>query len=398
MTQRERTLGIVVGSVVLTVAAVFIVIRVSTAFENRDQELSKLDREKKQKDRTVQAGERAVRQLKEFEKRSLPGDPSLAGSLYSQWLLKEAVAAGIASQSGSGVTLGPVVPRGDVYTRHTFLIDGQADLRQVAHFLYKFHSVGYLHRISRMNLKPLTGKKQLDVNITVEALSLKDAPNPKELTPPPSDRLAGESIESYVAAITGRNLFAPANTPPRIEVSRSQRGNPKRSISFTAKGSDADPLDQLSWAFDGPVPDGAKLDAKSGEFRWTPDKTGQYEVAIRVTDDGIPAKSAVEKVKIEVVDAPPESPKPKKLDFDPAQHSFVTAILQSNGKWQVWVAVRTEGKILRFEEGDKVSVGSLNAVVKNIRSDEAEFSLDDGRSLTVSIGKSLATEELKSGG
>jgi hypothetical protein len=393
MTQRERTLGVAIGVCVLAVAAVFMVNAANSAFDSRETQLMELEQEKRKKDRSVQAGVRAERQLKDFEKRSLPGDPTLAGSLYSQWLLKKAVESGIASPN---VSLGPARPKVDVYVMHSFLLDGQADLKQVTHFLYQFYSAGYLHRIGRINLKPLTGKKLLDVNITVEALSLKDAPNVAELKPPPSDRIAGKSLESYVDSIVGRNLFFPANQPPKFASPGTQRGNPNRSVSFTVKGSDPDPLDTLWYSLEGPVPEGAKLDPKTGNFSWTPTKLGEYEVAIRVSDDGLPAKSSVEKVKIAVTDPPPqvaETPKPMKLDFDPAQHSFVSAILQTNRKWQIWVSVRTEGKILRFEEGDKVSVGSVNAVVKSIRPEEAEFALEDGRSLIVRIGKTLAAEE-----
>lgn len=392
MIQRERLLAIGGGLVLLTIAAIVIGNWVSGAFETRNEQLSVLEKEAAEKDRTVRAGERAVGQLRDFEKRSLPGDPSLAGSLYSQWLLNRAVEAGIA---GPNVSPGPARPRGDVYVEHSFIVDGYADLSQVTKFLYQFYNTGYLHRIGRLNLTPVAGKKQLKLNLKIDALSLKNAPNVKELIPPPGTRLAGATLESYLDSILRRSLLGPANNPPSIATPGSQRANPSRSISFTVKGSDSDPLDKLSYYFEGTPPEGAKLDEKTGEFRWTPEKLGEYEVAIRVTDDGLPAKSAVEKVKIAVVEPPPpvvEVAKPTKLDFDPAAHAFLSAILQTNGKWQIWISMRTEGKVLRFEEGDKVSVGSINAVVKAIRPDEAELTLDGGGMMVVRIGKPLYVE------
>lgn len=392
MIKRERMLGIGGGVVALIIAAILLVNWLNAIFVARHEQLAKLEKEAREKERTVREGERAVGQLHEFEKRSLPGDPSLAGALYSQWLLQKAVESGIASPN---VSPGPARPRGDVYVQHSFLVDGQADLSQLTKFLYQFYSTGYLHRIGRLNLTPLTGKKQLKVNVTVDALSLKNAPNVKQLVPPPGARLAGANLESYIESIVGRSLLGPANNAPKLASPGSQRGNPKKSVSFTVKGSDNDPLDKLSYNIEGPPLEGAKLDPRTGEFSWTPEKLGEYEIAIRVTDDGLPAKSAVEKVKIAVVEAPPpvvEVPKPKKLDFDPAAHAFVSAILQTNGKWQIWVSIRTEGKVLRFEEGDKVSVGSIDAVIKSIRPDGAELAVEGGGSLVVRIGKPLVVE------
>jgi hypothetical protein len=393
MTQRKRVLSIVAGVALLAIAAYFLVSRVTAAFDSREEQRLALDKEKSQKERTLRAGERAVKQLQDFQQQSLPGDPSLAGALYSQWLLKKAVETGLASPN---VSPGPARPHGDVFVQHSFLIDCQADLRQVTQFLHQFYSVGYLHRIKSLTLTPIAGKKELKVNMNVEALSLKDAPNPTELSPPPSVRFADKKIEPYMETIVGRNIFSPGNNPPKIASLGTQRGNPNRSVSFTVKATDADPLDKVSYKLEGTAPDGVKLDEKSGEVTWTPTKLGEYEVSVRATDDGLPAKSSLEKIKISVVEAPPvvaETPKKKKLDFDPAHHAFLSAILQTNGKWQIWVTVRTEGKILRFEEGDKISVGSINAVVKAIRPDEAELALDDGGSVVVRIGRTLATEE-----
>ena len=101
-------------------------------------------------------------------------------------------------------------------------------------------------------------------------------------------------------------------------------------------------------------------------------------------------------IKIAVADPPPppvaQTPPPRKLDFDPAMHSFISAILQANGNWQVWVSIRTEGKVLRLAEGDAVAVGSVKGTLAAIRPDEAEFAIQDGSRLVVRLGKPLATE------
>ena len=357
MTQRERTIGIGVGLAALAIAGFMAVRSLSSSFDTRHDGLVKLEKEFGQKTRTVQAGERAAKQFSDFTKFSLPGDKELADALYSQWLLNRIVGTGISSPD---VVVVPARKYGDVCLLHSFHVDFEADLKQVTTFLHGFYQVGYLHRIGRLKLSPLAGKKELNVSMTIEALALKDAPIATELTPPPSARFADAKIEQYFDTVIERNLFSPGNNVPKLASLSTQRGNPKRSLSFSVKGTDADAGDKLSYSLEGSELPGAKLDSKTGEFRWTPDKVGDYEVMVRVADDGLPSRSSVEKVKISIAEAPPEvaqAPTKKKLDFDPAEHAFVTAIVQTNGKWQVWVTVRTEGKILRFEEGDKVSVG-----------------------------------------
>lgn len=393
MKSRERMLAIGGGGVVGLLLIIFVADSLLSALEARHKDIDSLSQDKRKKEQTVMAGERAYGKLKQWQEVSLPGDPTLASSLYSQWLLKQAVDAGVV---GPKVSLGPSRPRADVYIQQSFLVDGAADLRQVTKFLDQFYRVGYLHRISQLKLTPVTGKRSLKLSLTIEALSLKGAPNPKELSPPPAERFAKRTLDEFQAPIFARNMFGAPNVAPKLASPGTQQGSANRSVSFTLKGSDADAGDSLSYAFDGTPLPGAKLDPKTGEFRWTPEKNGDYEVAIRVTDDGFPAKSTVEKIKLAIADPPPapvaQAPPPRKLEFDPAMHSFVSAILQANGRWQVWVSVRTEGKVLRLAEGDSLAVGSVQGTLAAIRPDEAEFAVQNGSRLVVRIGKPLATE------
>ena len=61
-------------------------------------------------------------------------------------------------------------------------------------------------------------------------------------------------------------------------------------LVFTATASDADlPGDSLTFSLDPGAPSGATIDPDSGEFRWVPsesDGPGNFDVTIRVTDDG----------------------------------------------------------------------------------------------------------------
>ena len=77
-------------------------------------------------------------------------------------------------------------------------------------------------------------------------------------------------------------------------------------------------------------------------------------MAVRVTDNGLPAKSHDGSVKISVVDPPPPP-----IAFDPARQSIVTGITEIGGKRLLWVTIRTEGRVLQLKEGDELAVGSV---------------------------------------
>ena len=61
---------------------------------------------------------------------------------------------------------------------------------------------------------------------------------------------------------------------------------------------------------------------------------------------------------------------------------------------EIWINVRTEGKLLRLRVGDTVAIGTIKGKITKILVDEktAEIATDDGKTLVVALGKSLAVD------
>ena len=386
MTQREKLLAAVVGLLFLVIGAFYAVSRVSAAHSLRENKRLNLDAELRKQQRVVRFGRAAQSELDGYVERSLPADRPLAQSLYQNWLAARATQAGF-----SGVKVIPMSPRthGDLYWQHGFMVSGTGDLKQLIQFLHEFYSVDYLHRIERLSAKPLKDTKTLDLHISVNALSMNKAEN-ERLDPRPADRLKYKEVEPYVEKIAHRNFFAPANKPPEFAGPGTQQGNPNRLVTFQPRVKDPDG-DELSYRLAGDAPDEASIDPNSGEFRWTPSELGEYEFDVCVTDKGLPPKSVTQTIKISIVQPPPEAPR---AGFDPATQAFVTGITEASGSRIVWVTVRTENKGLQLKVGDRLSVGTIQAVVQHIRlrPKEVRFATDDGRVVTVRLGQSLVPE------
>jgi hypothetical protein len=371
---------------VLTVGLIYVLGLVQGLFDYRYDRLAQLERDVAGQERIVLVGDRAAKRLEEYRQRSLPKDLTLARSLYQEWLLEQAVEAGF---SGVNVSPLPGRPNGDIYYQHAFLVSANGNLEELTHFLHGLHSAGYLQRISRLNGKPIARTKDLDLSISVEALSMNDVSDERRLDGTPPLRLAKGDAETYVNAIVRRNFFAPANKPPELSSPGTQTGYLGRPLNIRLRASDPDRQDQLSYRIEGTTVEGARLDPSSGSFEWTPQELGEYEVTVCVTDNGLPAKSDMETFKITVVDPPPEAAPQPVMGFDAATQSFVTGITEVGGKRQLWLSLRTEGRVLKLEEGDELSVGTVKGVVNRIEVSQAEITTEGGQTLTVALGKSL---------
>lgn len=182
----------------------------------------------------------------------------------------------------------------------------------------------------------------------------------------------------------------PANQPPQVAATSSQQGNPGKSLTFRLQATDPD-SDPLSYYLEGEAPEGLQL-RSNGEVSWTPKELGEYELAYRVEDGGLPSKTARGIIKLAVVPAPEPPPTPSaKPGFDPATQATVSGITESDGRPAIWINVRTEGKVLKLREGDEVSVGTVQGKVAKIRvlQKDAEIATSDGGTVVISLGQRL---------
>ena len=389
MNPRERNLAIVVFGMLGVMGAWYAWSYITSGIDSREKEIDKLVDQLDDRQKKLAKAKQSENRLKSYKNRALPDDIELSRSLYQTWLLDHLEKRGMRDVN---VTALGSRARNDAIHLHTFNIGCTGNLAQLTRLLHDFYSVDTLHRVRRVSVVPLKDSKDLDLGMTIEALSVKGADHTDKLFNGPSERLTLGDVTKYEESIVGRNLFAPANRPPKLATTSTQRGNPSRSLRFTVKAEDPDKLDTVTYRLAEGAPAGATIDAKSGEFSWTPKTKGEFTVTVIATDDGLPARSSPQKVTISVTDPPPPpvaaDPPKKKLDFDNAKFTFVTAIVDAGGRLEAWLTIRTTGQVLKLHEGDKVNIGSIEGKLEKIDSGLIEIATPEKR-LVVFLGDNL---------
>ncbi|WP_265991427.1 putative Ig domain-containing protein [Larkinella insperata] len=108
-----------------------------------------------------------------------------------------------------------------------------------------------------------------------------------------SDGKGGSVSDSFVITIKT------VNTAPVLTGIGSKTAVVGQPLSFTAQATDTDlPAQTLTYSVSGLTD--ASINASTGAFSWTPTTTGSFSLTIRVTDNGSPALSQQETIRITV--------------------------------------------------------------------------------------------------
>ncbi len=307
MQKREKILAVVTGVLVVAVGVPLLfsggvgVGSLGTLRKNRDDLQAEVAKKKAQ---LALAG-KAADQMAQFQRRSLPADRELAGSLYQDWLREKVTGAGLRVTNFDPGE--PHSGRG-AYWRFRFTILARGTLEQVTRFLYQFYSADHLHQIRRLTFKPIEDSDQLNLAIFVEALSLPGADLQDELSTETSKRLklpeSDDRQREYVRAIVRRKM---------------EEGRDGDEARFSESGG-------LFAAYEPPRP----------------------------------------KVEV-VVQKDPDPPPPKPPGFDLTKHTYVTSIVEVDGRPQVWLDVRPKkGPQLRLHPGDPFEIGESRGTIRQI--------------------------------
>jgi hypothetical protein len=376
---RERYLLIAICGFIALVLGFVAFRSISGMFAYRYGEVARLEREVKEAKRYAQAGEIAKRKIVAYEARSLPSQPEVTRREYQNWLHTQIERVGMSDRNVD--VKSPVGRAGDFFVKHEFTVTAKGKLPQVVELLHAFYSQDWLHRITRLSLQPIKDTKLMNVSLTVDTLSLKNGKDAQQLELRPSKRLLLADNKAYYDTIVGRNLFGPANNPPRVSVSGVKQIYLGRTAELTVKASDADPLDKaFTYRLLESDSKSAKLDPASGRFTWTPNEPGNYEFVVEATDDGFPMKtSRPEKFVINV--SQQRTDRPPVVDdgfkgFDHSKFTILTAILASEAQREIWLHNRPAGEMLKLHPGDRFEIGSIKGTIAEIG--EYDFSFDSG--------------------
>ena len=125
-------------------------------------------------------------------------------------------------------------------------------------------------------------------------------------TPTPMEAADGALNLMSASTVSGQLFLGQPNTPPVLAVLSNKTINEFTLLAFRASAADVDvPAQTLTFSLDAGAPAGASIDPVTGVFTWTPTE-GQgpstSQVTIRVTDSGLPPKSAFQTITISVND------------------------------------------------------------------------------------------------
>jgi hypothetical protein len=135
-----------------------------------------------------------------------------------------------------------------------------------------------------------------------------------------------------------------------------------------------------------------KFDEEKGRLTWSPKELGKYEFVFEAIDDGLPNKpSNREKVVINVTEQP--TPIKPPLAFDNARHTMLTAVLDLDGKGEVWLHIRPTGQTVKLHEGEEFEIGSIKGKVSEINQHDFVF-VSDGKLRKLIKGNLLEKAEV----
>ena len=120
------------------------------------------------------------------------------------------------------------------------------------------------------------------------------------------------SFDSWVFIKAGSfSTTPPTNQPPTLDAIADQTVNEGSALSFTAVASPPEADQSLTYILVG-APAGASINSATGAFSWTPTDDNPtstpsdvYTFSVQVTDDGSPALSATQPVKVTVNNVAP---------------------------------------------------------------------------------------------
>ena len=282
---------------------------------------------------------------------------------------------------------------------YTLAMDGT--LEDLTKFLSSFYRVELLHRINSLKITPqneTVGSKRkirngiLSIVAKIEVLSLTSSMEGADFIDELKREMEIENdwakeLDVIASTVVHRDIFGPPNNEPTVSASPARSYTSMEDVAVRLSGKDADTEDLLKFEFvscDQPIENVKIVPGKterSGELIIPGQKAGSYNFVVKVMDNGFPAKSTEEKVRVVFKDEEPKVVKPVEKPapaFLNAKETRITAIVRDRlGDWQVWISVRTTGERFKLKQGESFELDEKKWVVDEIRSDQAVFRVEN---------------------
>jgi hypothetical protein len=175
----------------------------SGPLQEREARIEQLEANIETREQRLTEARRTAQQMELWEAQSLPSDVEVARSLYQAWLLELVGEVGLGNPN---VDSSEPSSRKGLYNVLGFSVRGRGSLTTLTQFLHEFYRSPHLHQIRTISLSPVGNEGQLDLALTMEALSLPDATRRDQLAEGESERLLFAELEPYLL-IARRNIF-----------------------------------------------------------------------------------------------------------------------------------------------------------------------------------------------
>lgn len=390
MNQREKLLAAGVGVVGVLFVGQMVWSSIQSGFDLKKAQIETLTKKKADQDLEILKGVVATQRITKLTPQSASKSRELARAEYDRWLIELATKVKLIDPTHTATSSADSRDK-DGFQSHKFQLRGNGTLANVTHLLHEFYSKPFLHRINRLDLRPLGTQRDknpdmLAITVDCEVLSI---PTAKDHQPPlKSDpSLVAKSLDDFNKTILYRNIFSPPNQSPAVAATRTVDAFQGLRVDYTVDAKDPDPNQSLSFAIEGEAPEGLTVDPATGKINWTGRELGEYKVKVIATDSGLPAKSASQLVTIKVNPPPPPRIEPEK--FDIASQAKLTGLVSGRQGAEAWVHSLIEGKTHKLRKGDELKLGEIKGKVLEVGANFIELETD-GRKWTIGIEESIA--------
>jgi hypothetical protein len=226
------------------------------------------------------AGRRLANQLDDYASRALPHDPELARSRYQAWLLHLVDQHGLQSASVDADAPQQVEIRGRIDRKRRrslgytirYTLRARTTLPQLTDFLHDFQRSGQLHKIRSFALNPQGLGDQLNLDLSIETLSLEATERAEELSSLVRADTSFPSRQAFTTFVQ-RNIFAKgfSRTLGQIRLTAITRNRQGQLEAWFAVGSPA--KTQI-------LTDGGKLELDLHEVRVQSIESTRVEVTV----------------------------------------------------------------------------------------------------------------------
>ena len=332
--------------------------------------------------------------------KSLGSDINVALNDYKAWLVE--LLEGDLEISNYDIKNEPPRDVDNIYTSLGIRLNATGSLQQTTKLLYLFETKQLLHRIKDLTVTP-TGYNQYQLVLAIEAIAMTEAPSKPDVTAVAhSETLNGESYEDYWTRISNRNFFGPENkeptfTPPPIAATVGEKTS--RTLTASAGVNEQNVQNVVFELDEDSIPPNFVATLAGNSLTVSSEDVGTYRFNVKVTDNGLPAKTITRELAVTVNEkrvpkpAEPNPEPPKPPEFNVAQLAFFTSTVEVNGRVQVWIHRRDLGEILKLPLGSKIEIGAIRGTIHDVDQRYLTILTENKDLLEIKAGKALSTAE-----